>query len=189
MGTAATVRRCVRRLTKAEAPLLTGSPDLRLARELVRQTIEALAFSEGLSRYEIRERVGAAKGALAGLGPRGTIEGMMVGQMLATHAAAMACLTRAMNETTAETDAQAALRRAERLLAVYARQCDSLLRIRQAKPRADAGDGLVIEGADFEPPPWMAMLTAEARAWLNGQLAEAARAGKLAPEQKRLEAK
>jgi len=191
MGTAATVRRCVRRLTKAEAPLLTGSPDLRLARELVRQTIEALALSEGLSRYEIRERVAAAKAALAGLGPRGTIEGMMVGQMLATHAAAMACLTRAMNETTAETDAQAALRRAERLLAVYARQCDSLLRIRQAKPRADAGDGLVIEGADFEPPPWMAMLTAEARAWLNGQLAEAARAGKLAAPtgQRRLEAK
>ena len=49
MGTAVTVRRCVRRLTAAEAPLLTGSTDLRLARELVRQTIEALALPEGLS--------------------------------------------------------------------------------------------------------------------------------------------
>ena len=131
----------------------------------------------------------AAKAALAGLRPQGTLEGMMAGQMIATHAAAMACLTRAMNEKTAEADAQAALRRAERLLAVYARQCDSLLRVRQAKPRADAREGWVIDGASFEPAPWMEMLTDDAKAWLSGQLAEAARAGKLAPEQKRLEAK
>jgi hypothetical protein len=189
MGTAVTVRRCVRRLTAAEAPVLTGSVDLRLARELVRQTIEALALPEGLSWRETRERVAAAKAALAGLRPQGTLEGMLVGQMIATHAAAMACLTRAMNAATEEATAQAALRRAERLLAVYARQCDSLLRVRQAKPRADAAAGLVIEGADFEPPPWMEMLTEEARAWLIGQLADAARGGKLAPEQKRLEAK
>ena len=189
MGTAVTVRRCVRRLSAAEAPVLTGSADLRLARELVRQTIEALALPEALSKRETKERVAAAKAALAGLRPQGTLEGMMAGQMIATHAAAMACLTRAMNEKTAEADAQAALRRAERLLAVYARQCDSLLRVRQAKPRADAREGWVIDGASFEPAPWMEMLTDDAKAWLSGQLAEAVRAGKLAPEQKRLEAK
>lgn len=189
MGTAVTVRRCVRRLTAAEAPLLTGSADLRLARELVRQTIEALALPEALSKRETKERVAAAKAALAGLGPHGTLEGMMAGQMIATHAAAMACLTRAMNEKTAEADAQAALRRAERLLAVYARQCDSLLRIRHARPAADAKTGWVIDGEAFEPPPWMEMLTDEARAWLNERLAQAVRAGKLPPEQKRLEAK
>ena len=190
MGTAVTVRRCVRRLTAAEAPLLTGSADLRLARELVRQTIEALALPEGLSKRETKERVAAAKAALTGLQPQGALEGMMAGQMIATHAAAMACLTRAMKPDTAEADAQAALRRAERLLAVYARQCDSLLRIRHARPAADAREGgLVIEGAAFEPPPWMEMLTEEARAWVRRQLADAARASKLAPEQKRLEAK
>jgi hypothetical protein len=189
MGTAVTVRRCVRRLTAAEAPVLTGSVDLRLARELVRQTIEALALPEGLSWRETRERVAAAKAALAGMRPQGTLEGMLIGQMIATHAAAMACLTRAMTAATEEATAQAALRRAERLLAVYARQCDSLLRIRHAPPRPEAKAGLVIEGADFEPPPWMEMLTEEARAWLLGQLADAARAGKLPPEPKRLEAK
>jgi hypothetical protein len=189
MGTAVTVRRCVRRLTAAEASMLTGSGDLRLARELVRQTIEALALPEGLSKRETKERVGAAKAALAGMRPQGTLEGMMIGQMIATHAAAMACLTRAMTAATEEAIAQAALRRAERLLAVYARQCDSLLRIRQAKPRADAADGLVIEGVAFEPPPWMEMLSDEARAWLRGQLADAVRLAKRAPEPKRLEAK
>jgi hypothetical protein len=101
----------------------------------------------------------------------------------------MACLTRAMDESTDEATAQAALRRAERLLAVYARQCDSLLRVRQAKPRAEAREGWVIDGRSFAPAPWMEMLTDDAKAWLNGQLAEAARLGTLAPEQKRLEGK
>jgi len=189
MGTAATVRRCVRRLSAAEAPMLTGSADLRLARELVRQTIEALALPDGLSQRETKERVAAAKAALAGLRPQGTLEGMMIGQMIATHAAAMACLTRAMTAATEEATAQAALRRAERLLAVYARQCDSLLRLRQAKPRAEPKDGLVIEGVAFEPPPWMEMLSDEARTWLRGELADAVRLAKRTPDPKRLEAK
>ena len=149
MGTAVTVRRCVRRLSAAEAPVLTGSADLRLARELVRQTIEALALPEGLSRRETKERVAAAKAALAGLRPQGTLEGMLIGQMIATHAAAMACLTRAMTAATEEATAQAALRRAERLLAVYARQCDSLLRIRHARPRRRRQGGLGHRGRDL----------------------------------------
>jgi hypothetical protein len=189
MATAMIVRRCVRRMSAREAPVMTGTEDLRLARELVRQTIEAIALPEGLSQREIKERVAAAKAALAGLRPVGTLEGMMVGQMIATHAAAMACLTRATKPDTAETDAQAALRRAERLLAVYARQCDSLLRARRARPAADAKEGLVVDGVAFEPPPWMEMLTEEARAWLTGQLADAARLPKRAPEPKRIEAK
>src|SRR5262245_44564709 len=118
MGRAVLVR-CMRRLSAREAPAMTGTSDLRLARELVRLTIEALAVPEGLSAHEIKEQVAAAKAALIGLQPQGALEGMMAGQMIATHAAAMACLTRAMKPETAETDAQAALRRAERLLAVY----------------------------------------------------------------------
>jgi hypothetical protein len=192
MGMAAKARRCGRRLRAAEATMLTGSTSLPLARELVRQIIEALGLPEGLSRREAHEREAAAKAALAGLQPQGTLEGMMAGQMIATHAAAMACLTRAMDPDTAETDAQAALRRAERLLAVYARQCDSLLRARHARPDVGAKggkEGLVIEGVAFEPPPWMEMLSEEARSWLNGQLTGAVRLVKRAPEPKRLEAK
>jgi hypothetical protein len=189
MGTAVTVRRCVRRLSAAEAPVLTRTADLRLARELVRQTIEALALPEGISGRETKERVAAAKAALAGLQPQGTLEGLMAGQMIATHAAAMACLTRAMAAGVDNADAQAALRRAERLLFVYARQTETLLRARRARPAADAGEGLVIDGVAYEPPPWMEMLTDEARAWLTGQLAEEVRLAKRAPEPKRLEAK
>ena len=189
MGTAVTVRRCVRRLSASEAPVLTGSGDLRLAREIVRQTIEALGLPEGISKRECRERVAAAKAALAGLRPQSTLEGLMIAQMIATHGAAMACLTRAMGAGVDDATAQAALRRAERLLAVYARQTDSLLRLRHAQPRADARAGWIIEGETYEPAPWMEMLTDDVKAWLSGQLAETVRLGKRAPEPKRLEAK
>jgi hypothetical protein len=189
MGSRITALRCARRLSAAEAPALTGSNNLRLARDLLRQTIEALCLPEGLSKRACGERVAAAKAALAGLRPQSTLEGLMGIQMIATHGAAMACLTRAMDEKTDEADAQAALRRAERLLAVYARQCDSLLRVRHARPAAEATGAGFAGGAGFEPAPWMAMLTDEARAWLNGQLAEAVRLAKSAPEPKRLEAK
>jgi hypothetical protein len=189
MGTAVTVRRCVRRLSAAEAPVLTGSADLRLARELVRQTIEALALPEGISGRECKERVAAAKAALSGLQPQGTLEGLMAGQMIATHAAAMACLTRAMAAGVDTADAQAALRRAERLLFVYARQTETLLRARRARVAEGAKEGLVIDGVAYEPPPFMEMLTDEARAWLTGQLTETARAAKRRPEPKRLEPK
>jgi len=61
--------------------------------------------------------------------------------------------------------------------------------VRHARPGADAKAGWVIEGVEYEPAAWMEMLTDEAKAWLSGQLAEAVRLGKLAPAQKRLEAK
>lgn len=189
MGTAVTVRRCVRRLTAAEAPALTGGEDLRLGRELVRQTIEALALPEGISGRECKERVAAAKAALSGLEPRGTLEGMMAGQMIATHAAAMACLTRAMDAGVGNPDGQAALRRAERLLFVYARQTETLLRARRARPIEAADKSLVIDGVAYDPPPFMEMLTDEARAWLTGQLTDSVRATKRGREPKRLEAK
>jgi hypothetical protein len=182
-------RRAVRRMPPAKVAALTGSGDARLAQELMRQTIQALGLAHGLSRSERQERLAAAEAALAGLRPQETLEGILATQLIATHSAAMACLTRAADEDVDDATAQAALRRAERLLAVYARQCDSLLRVRQAKPRAEPREGLAIDARSFAPAPWMEMLTDDAKAWLNGQLAEAARLGTLVPEQKRLEAK
>jgi len=183
MGRAAMARRRARRLGAAEAPALAGTTDLRLAQDLVRQTIEALGLSEKLSRRERGERVAAAKAALAGLAPQSTLEGLMSAQMIATHAAAMACLTRAMAAGVEDTDAQAALRRAERLLFVYARQTETLLRARKALPRAaEDKEAWRIDGVAFEPPPWMSLLAEEAQAWAREQLTAAARTGLPAPE-------
>jgi hypothetical protein len=189
MGGALTVRRRVRRPAAAEASALTGAPDPRLARELVRQVIEALGLSQKLTRRERRERVAAAKAALAGLAPEGAVEGLMAGQMIATHAAAMACLTHAMTAGVDNADAQAVLRRAERLLFVYARQTETLLRARKASPRAAEGkEAWRIDGVAFEPPPWMSLLAEEAQAWAREQLTAAARKGLPAPERTAAEA-
>src|SRR5262245_3245493 len=127
MGSRITALRYARRLSAAEAPVVTGSRNMQLARDLLRQTIEAMALPAGLSKRAVRERAAAAKAAMAGLTPQNALEGAIGTQMIATHGSAMVCLARAMNEDTAEDIRQAALRRAERLLAVYARQCDTLM--------------------------------------------------------------
>ena len=183
MGSRITALRCARRLSAAEAPVVTGSDNADLGRDLMRQTIEAMALPAGLSRRAVRQRVAAAKAAMAGMQPQTPIEGVIGTQMVATHGAAMACLARAMDEDTAEDVAQAALRRAERLLAVYARQCDTLMRIRHARPVAGAG-AAATAALPYDAPPWMALLAPEAVAWLQAQAAAKqlpAPAGRYAP--------
>jgi hypothetical protein len=183
MGSRITALRYARRLSAAEAPVVTGSTNVNLARDLLRQTIEAMALPAVLTRRAVRERVAAAKAAMAGLTPQNPVEGVIGTQMIATHGAAMACLARAMDEKTAEDVAQAALRRAERLLAVYARQCDTLMRIRHARAIAAAG-AAANAALPYDAPPWMTLLAPEAVAWLQAQAAAKqlpAPAGRRAP--------
>jgi hypothetical protein len=174
-------RRAVRRMPPGKVAMLTGSEDRQLGQELMRQTIQALGLAHGLSRAERLERVAAAEAALAGLRPQEPLEGIMATQMIATHGAAMACLTRAADEDVDDATAQAALRRAERLLAVYARQCDSLLRALGARRRAGGGkaasEGPGRAALSYDAPPWMMLLAPEARAWIEAQIAEARAAG------------
>jgi hypothetical protein len=174
-------RRAVRRMPPGKVQALTGSDNPQLAQELIRQTIQALGLAHGLSRNERRERVAAAEAALAGLRPQETLESMMATQMIATHGAAMACLTRAADEDVDDATAQAALRRAERLLAVYARQSDGLLRARVARRPAGGGsadrEGAGRAALPYDAPPWMMLLAPEARAWIEAQIAEARAVG------------
>ena len=173
-------RRAVRRLKPATVLAITGSDDIKLAQELLRQAIQALGLAHGLSRRERQERLDAVQAALAGLRPQETLEGMMATQMIATHGAAMACLTRAADEDVDDATAQAALRRAERLLAVYARQSDGLLRARGARRLAGSGkadDEGTGRALPYDAPPWMMLLAPEARAWIEAQIAEARAAG------------
>jgi hypothetical protein len=181
-------RRKLPRLLRAEAAKVAGSGDPLLAAELLRQTIDALGPPDGLSNSQRWRRMAAAKAALVGLAPQGTIEGLMGVQMLATHTAAMACLTHAMRAGVDAATAQATLRRAERLLFVYARQSETLLRTRKAQRPVEARPGWSVDGLAFEPPPWMSLLTDEAQAWAREQLAAAARKGLPAPEPGRPEA-
>ncbi len=99
----------------------------------------------------------------------------MAVQMLAIHAAAMACLAHAVRAGIEADDAELTLRRAERLLAVCARLTQGLIRARSAHHRAEIATNWTVDGVAFQPAPWMHMLTADAQSWVLGQLTEAAR--------------
>ncbi len=75
-------------------------------------------------------RMAAAHAMLADINPAAGIEGMLACQMVATHEAAMACLSRsaAPDQSPEQTDQN--FKHAERLMALYTRQVDVLGRHR-----------------------------------------------------------
>ncbi len=112
------------------AAAVTGTGDLGLSNELMAQLARCLWLPEGLGEAEQRERVAAAAAALKGLAPRDELEGMLAAQMVATHAGAMECLKRAMVGEGWAAEREANLRQAGRLLAIYTRQAEALIRNR-----------------------------------------------------------
>ncbi|WP_372625084.1 hypothetical protein [Falsiroseomonas sp.] len=109
---------------------IVGTADQRLAERLVTQVADALWLPAHLGEAERVERIEAAVAALKGLAPRDEMEGMLATQMVATHGAAMECLRRAMLPDQDLTVREANLRQAGRLLALYAKQVETLNRNR-----------------------------------------------------------
>ena len=62
---------------------------------LANQTMQALWLEQSDASQRDKQR-GAALAALAGIGPRDELEGMMAAQLIAAHNAAMECYRRAM---------------------------------------------------------------------------------------------
>jgi hypothetical protein len=63
---------------------------------LCNQTIQSAWFSENMSDAEKQEQYTAILAFLAGVKPSDPVEGMMAGQLYASHAASMDCYRRAM---------------------------------------------------------------------------------------------
>src|SRR5262245_53977804 len=63
---------------------------------LANQTIRTLWFFENTDAEEIKRQRHAAVDALIGISPRDEFEGMIAGQLIAAHNAAMECYRRAM---------------------------------------------------------------------------------------------
>jgi hypothetical protein len=63
---------------------------------LCNQTIQSAWFSENMSDAEKQEEYTAILAFLAGVKPADPVEGMMAGQLYASHASAMDCYRRAM---------------------------------------------------------------------------------------------
>ena len=101
----------------------TGSTDENLTLVLVNQVAGTLWTPAGLSEAQV---VKAALAAMGGLAPRDELEGMLAAQMVATHAAAMECLRRAMIDGQTIEGRDQNLKHATKLLGVYARQVEAL---------------------------------------------------------------
>ena len=105
---------------------ITSSTDSRRALVLSQETLASLWSSKVLSDEQRRERGEAVVAALKAIAPMDELEGMLAGQMVATHSAAMDCFRRAMLESRTFEGREANLKHAEKLLTVYTRQMEAL---------------------------------------------------------------
>ncbi|NDV89434.1 hypothetical protein GTW51_22565 [Aurantimonas aggregata] len=105
---------------------MTGSGNASLALNLVTQVRDSLWLPRGISAEERSRRTSAALGQLRDLKPADALEGMIGVQMVATHAAAMECMRRAMLEGQSSALRDQELRNAQKLLNLFTRQLESL---------------------------------------------------------------
>jgi hypothetical protein len=101
----------------------TGSADEKRGLVLLNQLLSTLWMPGG--RFDDRG-MEAAMVALARLAPRDEQERMLAAQMIATHAAAMECLRRAMIDEQTFEGRDQNLKHSAKLLGVYTRQVEAL---------------------------------------------------------------
>jgi hypothetical protein len=104
----------------------TGTHGRELQDRLIKQIMEAHWVPGELSEDKKKDLFMSAISALRGLKPKDEIEGMLGGQMLATHNAAMECLRRAMIPDQTFEGRDQNLKHAAKLLAIYTRQIETL---------------------------------------------------------------
>jgi hypothetical protein len=107
----------------------TGTNNLDLQLSLTDQLIETLWLPKGLSEEEIDKRLRAGIAALMEIRPRGAAEGALAVQMVATHNAALGCLKQALEAPQTPYRFEL-MKQAERLMALYLRQYDTLYKYR-----------------------------------------------------------
>ena len=104
----------------------TGTDSPALQQRLLKQVIESLWIPENASEDDKLERVQSAYAILQGISPADEIEGMLAAQMVGVHTAAMECLRRAMFTNQTFAGFEQSLKNAVKLLAIFARQLESL---------------------------------------------------------------
>jgi hypothetical protein len=104
---------------------LGGSTDDVFNSILANQVIQGLWLANS-DRGERGQQLQAALSALLGVRPRDELEGMLGGQMVAIHSAAMECLRRAMLETQSAEGRRENLGQANRLVRSYAALLEAL---------------------------------------------------------------
>lgn len=113
-------------LNAARAEAATGSSDHDLRVMLINQVAASLWTPNSMMQEQRNLQIQGAIAALVELAPRDGLEGMLAVQMVATHSAAMECLRRAMLDGQTFEGRDLALKHATKLLALYARQVETL---------------------------------------------------------------
>ncbi|MBY6016069.1 hypothetical protein KUV75_14320 [Qipengyuania gaetbuli] len=113
----------------------SGSDSIKFACELIRQIASATWTGDARSEEEIEARVVAAYEALQNLAPRDELEAMLGVQILATHNAALECLSRCMLENQPVANREYNLKHAAALMALYERQLAAWDRRRELAAR------------------------------------------------------
>jgi len=109
---------------------MTGVEDHDAQGHLLNQILRTYWFFEGSGSEDREHAVKSILGVLKGIEPQNTIEGLLAGQMLGTHSAAMECLRRAMIPEQSFEGRDQNLKHAEKLLSIYSQQMDALNRHR-----------------------------------------------------------
>lgn len=117
----------VNRQAAAEA---TGTKRPFLDLHLIKQTAASLWIPDGTTEDDRMATLKSALALLQGIKPSDEIEGMLASQMVGTHSAAMECLRRAMIPSQTYAGVEQSLKHATKLLAIYARQVETLNKYR-----------------------------------------------------------
>ena len=116
----------VMEVSAAGVKVASGSDSVHFQRELFDQVNESLWLPEWKTKEQKLQAAMAAYDALKEIAPRDELEGMLAGQMVASHNAAMECLRRAMKEGQTFEGRDQNLKHATKLMALYERQLAAL---------------------------------------------------------------
>src|SRR5215203_2938113 len=107
-----------------------GSSSKEFNHVLIKQVIGSLWTAHAADKEAEIELYDAAGAALAGIKPKGVVEGMLAAQMVAAHSASMECYRRAMLKDQTFEGRKESLSQANKLSRTYTMQIEALSRYR-----------------------------------------------------------
>lgn len=110
------------------AALGSNNEAVQLAR--VKELISILRLTSDEESEDVTAKISSASQTLLNLAPKNEIERMLATQMIGTHSAAMECLKRSMSEGQTFEGRDLNLKHAEKLMAIYTKQAETLNKLR-----------------------------------------------------------
>ena len=123
-----------------------GSDEPAIQQHRIQELISIIKLFPQDSDQEKETKILSASLSLADIAPKGDLERMLAVQMIATHTASMECLRRAMIDGQTFEGRDVNLKHAEKLMAVYSKQLDTL-----NKHRGKGQQKITVQHVNVEP--------------------------------------